>query len=72
MPKLPKQYKSADGRGTPEVVDVDDELERQYHRANRDRSREKEEDRLRQEQKRRKDDRQKGNYYAIVFGLWPN
>jgi len=59
MPKLPKQYKAEDGRLTPEAVDVDDELERQYARANRDKSREREEKRLGEEQKRRKDDRQK-------------
>ena len=30
MGKTPKQYKRRDGDTTPEKIDVDDELERQY------------------------------------------
>ena len=35
MGKTPKQYKRRDGDTTPEKIDVDDELERQYRTGER-------------------------------------
>jgi hypothetical protein len=67
MPKLPKQYKEGrDGRESPEKVDIDDELEKVYKKANRGKSREAEDERLKKYADRRTDERQrekKGNKF---------
>ncbi|CAG5081761.1 Oidioi.mRNA.OKI2018_I69.PAR.g9955.t1.cds [Oikopleura dioica] len=55
MGKLPKQYKRKDGEASPEKVDVDDELEKQFSRSYRERSSERDRERL----KEKKDERQK-------------
>lgn len=60
MPKLPKQYKEGrDGRESPEKVDIDDELEKVYKKANRGKSREAEDERLKKYADRRTDERQR-------------
>ncbi|CBY24917.1 unnamed protein product [Oikopleura dioica] len=54
MGKLPKQYKRKDGETSPEKVDVDDELERQFSRSNRERSAERDREKLREKKEERK------------------
>ena len=61
MGKLPKQYKRKDGETSPEKVDVDDELERQFSRSNRQRSAEKDRERLQE----KKEERRIGTFFFI-------
>jgi hypothetical protein len=61
MGKLPKQYRRKDGETSPEKVDVDDELERQFSRSNRERSAEKDRERLHE----KKEERRIGTLYRL-------
>lgn len=60
MGKTPKQYRRRDGDVTPEKIDIDEELERQYSRANRAKSSEDEKQRLERARDARKEEREKG------------
>ena len=60
MGKTPKQYRRRDGDVTPEKIDIDEELERQYSRANRAKSSEEEKKRLEKARDVRKEEREKG------------
>ena len=57
---LSKQYRRRDGDVTPEKIDIDEELERQYSRANRAKSSEDEKKRLEKARDMRKEEREKG------------
>jgi len=59
MGKLPKQYKRKDGETSPEKVDVDDELERQFSRSYRERSAERDREKLREKKEERRIEREK-------------
>ena len=57
---MPRQYRNKDGRVSPEKIDIDDELERQFQRANRQKSAENEKNRLEEAKIQRKEERNKG------------
>jgi len=59
MGKTPKQYRRRDGDVSPEKIDIDEELERQYSRANRAKSSEEEKQRLEKARDVRKEEREK-------------
>merc|ERR1712168_213517 len=59
MGKTPKQYRRRDGDVSPEKIDIDEELERQFSRANRAKSSEEEKQRLEKARDVRKEEREK-------------
>jgi len=67
MGKLPKQYKRKDGETSPEKVDVDDELERQFSRSYRERSAERDREKLRE----KKEERRIGTPF-VLFTVYTN
>jgi hypothetical protein len=54
MGKLPKQYRRKDGETSPEKIDVDVDDERQFSRSNRERSAEKDRERLHEKKEERR------------------
>jgi len=69
MGKTPRQYRNKDGRVSPEKIDIDDELERQFQRANRAKSTEEEKNRLSEAKIQRKEERNKGGIPLYTYSL---
>ena len=69
MGKTPKQYRRRDGDVSPEKIDIDEELERQYSRANRAKSSEEEKQRLEKARDVRKEEREKGIFIVHTLPM---